>query len=408
MKQGLLSRHFKGIAAKRLSAVEADTDTSNQHEFNGVGGLKNLFGTGRRKFKARFIWLGDEQEGVSADGFLTWYDAREAHPTRSEYRFYFPTTPVSELANAGDTLFVALRSDDTVLVVITPAESTIEAQLVWLFGLPEQPKLKFESKEVSADDSGQLEFAVRYIFDELEIEFEEPEGDYLDGVLAPLGDQFPTTAEFSTLARTTLPEVSPRDDPDKALVAWMDREEFLFKRMERHILGARLKQGFVSNGEPDFEGFNRVSLSVQNRRKARAGAALENHLEHLFRAWGVWHGRGCETENRYKPDFLFPSCAHYRNLAFPASSLTMLGAKSTLKDRWRQILSEAARIDEKHLVTLSPVISVNQTDQMKASKVQLVVPSGLHLTYQASQRAWLMTVRQFLDLVNERQRHAPL
>jgi hypothetical protein len=31
----------------------------------------------------------------------------------------------------------------------------------------------------------------------------------------------------------------------------------------------------------------------------------------------------------------------------------MLGSKSTLKDRWRQVLDEADRITHKHLLTLS-------------------------------------------------------
>ena len=82
----------------------------------------------------------------------------------------------------------------------------------------------------------------------------------------------------------------------------------------------------------------------------------------------------------------------------------MLGAKSTLKERWRQIFSEADRIEHKHLLTLSPGVSVNQTEQMKAGKVRLVVPAGLHQTYQPSQRSWLMNVSQFLELVMDRQK----
>ena len=36
MKRGYLSQYFDGVAIKTLSAVETDTLTSNQHEFNGV------------------------------------------------------------------------------------------------------------------------------------------------------------------------------------------------------------------------------------------------------------------------------------------------------------------------------------------------------------------------------------
>lgn len=407
MKQGMLSRHFKGVALKRLSAVEVNINTSNQHEFNGVNELKKLLGSEKRTFAAKFIWLGDEQEAVSDDGFLTWYDARVAHPTRSEYRLYFPSNSVSDIARAGDALFIALRSDDTVLVVITPVGSTLQNQLIWLFGLPDQPELQFQAQAITPE-ADKLDFAIRYIFDELGIEAEEPEGDLLDGQLAQFGKTFPKMKVFSAFARSTLPEVSAFGNVDEALVAWMDREELLFRRLERINVEERIKSGFVSEGNADVDGFLHFSLSVQNRRKARAGAALENHLAHIFATRNILFGHGCETEDKYKPDFLFPGCAYYKDNNFSAESLTMLGAKSTLKERWRQIFSEAERIKQKHLLTLSPGLSVNQTDQMQAGKVQLVVPAGLHQTYQPAQRDWLMNLGQFIEHVEELQRNAPI
>ena len=64
MRYGSLSDHFTGIVAKRLSAVEADTARSNQHEFNGTNELRQLLGGERLERSAsRFIWLGGENEG---------------------------------------------------------------------------------------------------------------------------------------------------------------------------------------------------------------------------------------------------------------------------------------------------------------------------------------------------------
>ena len=84
----------------------------------------------------------------------------------------------------------------------------------------------------------------------------------------------------------------------------------------------------------------------------------------------------------------------------------MFGAKSTLKDRWRQVLSEAARIPEKHLLTLAPGISENQTDEMRAKNLQLVIPQRLHATFRQAQQDWLMNVAEFVKLVGERQEQA--
>ena len=56
----------------------------------------------------------------------------------------------------------------------------------------------------------------------------------------------------------------------------------------------------------------------------------------------------------------------------------MLAAKTTCKDRWRQILNEAARIDVKHLLTVQEGVSSPQFREMKEEGVRLVVPKTLH------------------------------
>ena len=108
------------------------------------------------------------------------------------------------------------------------------------------------------------------------------------------------------------------------------------------------------------------------------GQSLEHHLEAVFRAYGIAYVRGAVTENNQRPDFLFPSEEAYwaaPEVGHPC--LTMLAAKSTCKDRWRQVLVEAAKIPRKHLLTLEPGISSAQTTQMENSDLQLVVPQAI-------------------------------
>jgi hypothetical protein len=411
MREGFLSEYFEAVAAKRLSAVEADTTRSHQHEFNGTDELKKVLGTGtgeKVRFKTQFLWLGKENEALSSeDEWVTWYDSRRNHPTRSEYRLYFPTTDVSELAQAGDLMLIAKRTDETVMIIIAAAGTTIENQLLWLFGLPSPGAgTQFTLNEIQEDGTDrEIDFAVRFILEELGIDVEEPEADRLDSLLVKFNGKFPKTAEFSLYARQTLTGVSPMEEPDKTLIAWMDQEEKLFRRLERRLVQERLQSGFSSDdGLGDVEGFLSFSLSVQNRRKSRAGLALENHLEEIFRTHGIQHSRVAQTENKSKPDFLFPSQTAYRNNAFPSALLTMLGVKTTCKDRWRQVLSEAARIEDKHLFTLEPGISENQTDEMRAQHLQLVLPASIHESYRAEQQAWLMTLSEFIGLAADRQR----
>lgn len=413
MRRGYLSDHFVAVAAKRLAVVDTITAKSNQHEVTGSKVLRRILGDATRsaprdgpdtRFHGTYIWLAGEQEALSEEGRLSWYDSRANDPKRSaEWRLYYQSNPVTELMQPGNSLFVARRPDDHLLFIVTPEGTDIESQLVWLFGLAEQPGLVFEQREITRDSGGEVDFAARYILDELGIDAAEPEADLLDGLIERFGLKFPKTRVFSELARTSLPEVSALDDPDQALLDWMEREELMFRRLERRIVAERIANGFAGPDGADVEGFLKFSLTVQNTRKSRVGLALENHLEAVFTAHNIRYARGAETENKNKPDFLFPGQSEYRNPNFPAARLTMLGSKSTLKDRWRQVLSEAERITVKHLLTLSPGLSENQTTEMQAKSLQLVIPQRLHQTYRPAQQRWLMDMQAFLKLVIERQ-----
>lgn len=402
MKQGHLSQYFTGVAVKRLSAVEVDVFRSHQHEFNGVEALTQLFGQaiGKQKFSARFIYLSDhDDEPVVSDGFLTWYDARAQHPSRSEYRLYFPQTITSDCAAVNDVLVIGKRPDGSVLVVIAENGSTIANQVQWLFGVTDLAHPGYSVREELETEQDRIAFASRLILESIGVVVDLPAETHLDDMLRRFGGGFPPTREFSAYARSTVADVNPADGYDAALMAWIEREEILFRTLERHLIGDRLSRGF----DGDVDGFISFSLSVQNRRKSRVGYALENHLENLFLASGIRYARTAVTENKAKPDFLFPGAAEYHNPQFSAQRLTMLGVKSSCKDRWRQVLAEADRIEHKHLLTLETAISANQTDEMKAKQLQLVLPRQLHATYGAIQQAWLVDVTTLITLVRERQ-----
>lgn len=406
VKTGHLSAYFRGIAAKTLSAVEADPGTSNQHEFNGVSMLRSILGADRRTMPARFIYLADQEDApTTADGFLTWYDARQNHPTRSEYRLYFPKTAVSERFRAGDLFVMGLRPDGSALCLVAEGGSTSASQARWLFGMGRGELLRFEVADEEATDSVQLEYTSRLILAGIGLEQEpEPRDEsLLERILSRFGPDFPSTREFSAFARE-VSGLDPRDGPDGVLIEWMASEEAAFRALERHAISERLRMGFGGKGgHVDVDGFIAFSLGVQNRRKSRAGYALENHLEAVFGAFGIRYDRTAVTENRNRPDFLFPGIAEYRDAAFPSARLTMLAAKTSAKDRWRQILGEADRVSAKHLITMEPAISENQTDEMKARSVSLVLPRSIHSSYTATQQTWLMDVRSFIELVLHRQ-----
>ena len=405
MRRGQLRDYFAGVGVKRLSAVDAEPARSNQHEVGTTQAMRQQFlGKTEGRFPAIYVWLGREQDGFSAQGGATLYDARklQAHRT-AEWRLYYPSNPVTEAMQRGDMLFLAMTKDRRLLYfIVAPEGSTSARQLSWLFDLHPSGR-SFVSREI-ADDEPELDFAARFILDEIGIEFEEPDADRLDSIIDNLGEAFPKTAEFSALARLTLPEVRAEDDPDAALVEWLSHEEALFRRLERRIVSKRLEEGFIDkSGTTDVDGFLRFSLSVQNRRKSRMGQSLEHHLEAVFRAYHVAYVRGAVTENNHRPDFLFPSEEVYRSApATGYACLTMLGAKSSCKDRWRQVLAEAEKVSRKHLLTLEPGISESQTTQMGNSGLQLVVPQAVQDSYTEKQRLWLWNLEEFIREVETR------
>ena len=402
MEVGYLSEYFEGIGAKRLTAVEIDPITSNQHEFQGVHQLKQILGESseKMKFSATYIRLADDSDPETVESFATWSNVRRDNPNRSaEYHMYYSSTaaPLVHNCKPDDLLIIAKRSDNSLAIILVEHQSTYEEQLCWLFAITDDLN-RLNVSEIKKNSNRELHFATRFILGELGIDVELADERWLDLIISEIGEEFPSTSIFSSFARSSIKENITLENPDIALLDWLEHEEILFRTLERHIVSKRLEIGF-----DDVDNFISYSLSVQNRRKARAGFALENHLEYIFQNLNIKYSRGQVTENKSKPDFVFPDISCYRDLNFPSKYLTMLGVKSTCKDRWRQVLSEASRINNKHLFTLEPAISQNQTNEMISNNLQLVIPEGLHSSYNTEQQKWLLKLYEFIEIVKDRQ-----
>lgn len=112
-----LPQVLKPACIKTLSAVEAHLIRSNQHEFNGVAELKQIFGLAGFSLSARFSIRGTS---ISAVANVTWYDARASHPTRSEYRLYFQTNDVMRQAHEGSNVILGFDSGGALHIVLIP------------------------------------------------------------------------------------------------------------------------------------------------------------------------------------------------------------------------------------------------------------------------------------------------
>ncbi len=401
---GMLADYFDEAAFKILAQVDIISSASNQHEWNGVAALKRIFGTHRQEFPVIFTYLHEEESHISStEGMVTWYDSREkssARTGRSEFRLYYPSNDVTREMKAGDLLVIA-KKDTTFHIFIAEKFSVAEQQLLWMFGTDREHATSFEIKSFSktplTPDSTQ-NLVSRFLLDTLGITPKDADEDYIPKLHQAFQDKMPDTESLLQFVITDLKdEIDPVNDPDETVLKLFYKQEILYKTLERNRIVNKLNAGFEpADPVQDFINF---SLSIQNARKSRAGTALEKQLCFIFDANNIKYSYNKITERPSKPDFIFPSIEEYHSPQFPSDQLFMLASKSTCKDRWRQVLAEAARITHKHLFTLEPRISVSQTNEMTNNNLTLVLPTRIKQTYTQEQQTHILSLKNFIELV---------
>ena len=150
-------------------------------------------------------------------------------------------------------------------------------------------------------------------------------------------ETFPSTLEIFEKAL----ELAPYRhlDIDERVVRRRQCEYSVFRSVEHVELTQIIRSGFQSTDH-----FLTKAQSVLQRRKSRSGRSLELQVRAILNEENVNHTPQPTIETNNRPDFIFPSQADYSNPAFPAERLRMLGCKSTVKERWEQVVGEADRI----------------------------------------------------------------
>ena len=217
-------------------------------------------------------------------------------------------------------------------------------------------------------------------------------------------NSFPETRQMAQGARDcfnkayNIADKTLKDKPDEILLSWVDTEYRLFKCMEEKVYADAVNRPFGS-----IDAFVQMANEVLNRRKSRAGKSLEHHLADIFAINKLVFEEQAVTEDNKKPDFLFPNGKCYHNLPFPADNLIVLGAKTTCKDRWRQVLTEADRVNIKFLFTLQQGISKNQLKEMHDSHLKLVVPHKYITSFPQEYQSELFDLAGFIQMVRKKQ-----
>ena len=318
------------------------------------------------------------QDDFYTDGNLTWYESK------------------GELRITGFMKGFPFRGSDYTGALFVLIRETRDDYDAYIFNTEEEIDEYLNAFGISPAETNRMIYA-----DSFDINTREKME--IDRFISSLDVEFPNSDEMSQEARV-IAYITYQDksdvavNPDKVILEWTKEEYSLFRSLEQARYGKTVSEGFNS-----VDDFVVMANKVLNRRKSRAGKSLEHHLCAIFDENNIQYTAQAVTEGNKRPDFLFPSSEAYHDFSFPENRLVTLAAKTTCKDRWRQILNEADRLRDsnKYLCTLQQSISAAQMDEMEKEKVILVVPREYIRTYPADRRNRIWTISRFVNYVKD-------
>lgn len=125
-----------------------------------------------------------------------------------------------------------------------------------------------------------------------------------------------------------------------------------------------------------FPQIDKILLSAAQQRKSRAGKSFELHIERLLTDGGISHEVQVVIESKKRPDFVLPNYKTYQDPHRTKQQALVLSAKTTLRERWKQVHAEIKNCDL-YLATVDENITESAIDDMADSGIFLVVPEVL-------------------------------
>ncbi len=149
-----------------------------------------------------------------------------------------------------------------------------------------------------------------------------------------------------------------------------------------------------------FNIFDKFFLSLGQSRRTRAGSSFETIHNSLFKVLNYKFDE--QKVINGKPDFLMPSLRHYKENPMDCIIFT---SKRTLRERWRQIVTEGTRGLGFFLATIDTKVSKSQLSEMLSHRIYLVCPKNIKKKYyskKANVLSFTQFFKDFLDPAMER------
>lgn len=305
-----------------------------------------------------------------------------------------PKAPFSGIAPASYLVIArrAAKEGNTYQAIVVDSASDECVSLIDLFEIkPDFLSGRFAPKKAAETQQDRI---LKFI--------EEALGAFQAGRLEAFAKPYatiPNTKDMATQARAVYRERHPEVKDfnplnlgapgDVAMEISRDIEYELFREYElRHrslalvkvILGADPKAITIADALRriirEYPTIDKVCLSAAQQRKSRAGYSFEHHIEQLLIDGKIPHEVQVVIESKKRPDFVLPTLALYRDKDRPRDHALVLSAKTTLRERWKQVMGEIKNCPL-FLATVDDNIAANAIEDMKANGITLVVPESL-------------------------------
>ena len=233
----------------------------------------------------------------------------------------------------------------------------------------------------------------------------------LAGLLAEYADipdptSIATTARNEWLRTNGFAALDPWAIPnpgDAIMEISRDIEFRHYKRYELRRRAAELVSLLAGSGDlvtavvKRFPEIDRIFLSASQQRKTRAGRSFEHHIAASLKAGRVRFVEQAVTGGR-RPDFVMPDLPALRSRKRAYGDALVVAAKTTLRERWKQVTSEKFNCDVL-LATVDDRVALASIREMAESGIRLVVPEALKTNDEAHYKGQpnVMSFREFFD-----------
>lgn len=147
-----------------------------------------------------------------------------------------------------------------------------------------------------------------------------------------------------------------------------------------------------------YQQIDDLLLSAAQQRKSRAGYSFEHHIEAMLIGGRIPFQKQVLIQAKKRPDFILPSFSLYDELGRTPREALVLSAKTTLRERWKQVNQEIKECDL-YLATVDENIATNAIEDMASQGIMLIVPESLKNsdTTEYRKQSSVLSFRTFFD-----------